>query len=70
MRIACKGETDEMSTTWNLFRVFAGMESGSSCRCCGEAIMRDDHFGRSEGVCHPCRSAGQVSAATAPEVIG
>jgi hypothetical protein len=27
-----------------------------SCRCCKTAIAGDDEFGRSEGVCAPCRS--------------
>ena len=27
-----------------------------ACRTCKTAIARDDEFGRSEGVCAPCRS--------------
>ena len=41
--------------TWRLFRALAGNESGRSCRCCGESILRADAFGLSEGVCRPCR---------------
>jgi hypothetical protein len=26
-----------------------------TCRSCKSAIARDDEFGRSEGVCAPCR---------------
>jgi len=43
------------STTWRLFRALAGVEAGRSCRCCGEAILGSDPYGRSEGVCRPCR---------------
>jgi hypothetical protein len=42
-------------TFWNFFRGLAGLESGRWCRRCGEAIGRGDRFGRSEGVCSPCR---------------
>jgi hypothetical protein len=41
--------------TWRVFRALAGRESGRSCRCCDEAILSGDPFGRSEGVCRPCR---------------
>ena len=34
----------------------AGVESGGSCRRCGEAILKSDSFGVSESVCRPCRS--------------
>jgi hypothetical protein len=45
-----------MSTTvWKLLRGLKGLESGRSCRCCGEAILAPDRFGMSEGVCRPCR---------------
>jgi hypothetical protein len=43
------------NTTWRVFRALAGAESGRSCRCCGESILRVDPFGFSEGVCRPCR---------------
>ena len=43
------------NNTWRVFRALAGRESGRSCRCCGEAILSGDPFGRSEGVCRPCR---------------
>jgi hypothetical protein len=46
------------NTTWRLFRALAGTESGRSCRCCGESILRVDQFGLSEGVCRPCRHEG------------
>jgi hypothetical protein len=36
-------------------RAMAGSEHGADCRSCGEAIQRDDPFGRSERVCSPCR---------------
>ncbi len=40
---------------WRFFRTVAGLESGRWCRRCGEGIGRSDAFGRSEGVCLPCR---------------
>ena len=43
---------------WRFFRTVAGIESGRWCRGCGEGIERTDAFGRSEGVCRPCRGAG------------
>jgi hypothetical protein len=43
------------NTMWTLFRALAGREAGCSCRRCTESILRDDPFGRSEGVCRPCR---------------
>jgi hypothetical protein len=45
-------------TVWRFFRGLAGLESGRWCRACGEAIDRRDLFGRSEGVCAPCRAGG------------
>ena len=44
-------------TTWKLLRALVGLEAGRSCRRCGEAILRHDPFGRSEGVCSACRAA-------------
>jgi hypothetical protein len=44
-----------MLTFWNFFRSLAGVESGRWCRRCDEPIHRHDHFGRSEGICGPCR---------------
>jgi hypothetical protein len=38
-----------------LFRAMAMLDSGLSCRSCGQGIKRDDEFGLSEGVCEPCR---------------
>ena len=43
-------------TVWNVLRALAGLETGRSCRRCADAIPRGDAFGRSEGVCHPCRT--------------
>jgi hypothetical protein len=45
-------------TVWGFFRSVAGLESGRWCRRCREAIGRSDHFGRSEGICGPCRGGG------------
>lgn len=42
---------------WKIMRALAGVENGSDCRSCGEAIQRTDSFGRSERVCTPCRDA-------------
>jgi hypothetical protein len=36
--------------------LFTGLPAGRWCRSCSEPIERDDPFGRSEGVCRPCRS--------------
>jgi hypothetical protein len=47
--------TISKNSTWRVFQALAGRESGRSCRCCGEAILSVDPFGRSEGVCRPCR---------------
>jgi hypothetical protein len=44
-------------TYWKLMRALVGLESGRSCRSCGEAILNTDPFGKSEGVCRPCRHA-------------
>jgi hypothetical protein len=44
-------------TTWKLLRALVGLEAGRSCRRCGESILDSDPFGRSEGVCRPCRAA-------------
>ena len=44
-------------TVWNVLRALAGLETGRSCRQCQDAISGADPFGRSEGVCHPCRAA-------------
>jgi hypothetical protein len=38
-----------------LLRVIAMLDSGIPCRTCGQGIQREDEFGRSEGVCAPCR---------------
>jgi hypothetical protein len=43
-------------TLWRYFLSIAA-ESGRWCRRCGETIGRADQFGRSEGVCGPCRRA-------------
>jgi len=43
------------NNTWLVFRALAGLETGRHCRSCGEAILRADLFGRSEGVCAACR---------------
>jgi hypothetical protein len=40
---------------WKIMRALVGVENGSDCRSCGEAIARRDPFGRSERVCTPCR---------------
>jgi hypothetical protein len=42
-------------TFWNTVRALAGKETGRWCRGCGEPITHGDAFGRSEGVCRPCR---------------
>jgi hypothetical protein len=44
-------------TVWNVLRALVGLESGRTCRSCDDAISRVDPFGRSEGVCGPCRGA-------------
>ena len=44
-------------TVRKLLRSFAGVETGTSCRTCGDAISRRDFHGQSESVCRPCRSA-------------
>ena len=33
-----------------------GFTHGPECRSCSETIAAGDRFGRSEGVCAPCRS--------------
>jgi hypothetical protein len=43
--------------TYRLFRALFGLEAGRSCRRCNEAILGDDPFGASEGVCRACRAA-------------
>ncbi len=43
-------------TIWRFFLGLAGWESGPRCRRCDEAIGSGDPFGRSEGVCEPCRN--------------
>jgi len=50
-------ESNKMMTFWSFFRSMAGVESGRWCRRCSEPINRHDHFGRSEGICQPCRTA-------------
>jgi hypothetical protein len=47
------------NNTWHVFRALAGREAGRSCRSCGEPILPADPFGRSEGVCRPCRHEAQ-----------
>jgi hypothetical protein len=49
-------ERTKPMTVWNVLRALAGLETGRSCRRCEDAIPRADRFGRSEGVCHPCRT--------------
>jgi len=46
-----------MHATFKLFQALVGLEAGRACRCCGQAIVDDDPFGMSEGVCRPCRAA-------------
>jgi hypothetical protein len=41
---------------WRFFRGWSGLD-GRWCRRCQEAIRSNDPFGRSEGVCAPCRTA-------------
>jgi formamidopyrimidine-DNA glycosylase len=48
-----------MTTFWSFFRVWGAREAGRWCRRCFEPIARDDPFGRSEGVCAPCRAAAE-----------
>ena len=43
-------------SVWKVLRAMAGVEGGRWCRGCGEAILANDAFGRSEGVCRPCRA--------------
>jgi formylmethanofuran dehydrogenase subunit E len=40
---------------WLTLRALYGMETGRSCRSCGEPIAHRDAFGTSEGVCRRCR---------------
>lgn len=40
---------------FRLFRAFAMLESGTTCRSCGDVIHPSDHFGLGEGVCEFCR---------------
>lgn len=44
-------------TYWKLLRALVGLEAGCTCRCCGESILDGDPFGKSEGVCRPCRQS-------------
>jgi hypothetical protein len=44
-----------MTTTYRVLRALMGFERGRHCRRCDEAILADDHFGFSEGVCRACR---------------
>ena len=44
-----------MTTTYRVLRALMGLERGRSCRRCNEAILADDSFGLSEGVCRACR---------------
>jgi hypothetical protein len=43
-------------TVARLLRAIDGSAAAIRCRCCGEAITRDDPFGVSERVCSPCRA--------------
>jgi hypothetical protein len=43
------------SVTYRVLQALVGLEAGRSCRRCREAILVDDHFGLSEGVCRACR---------------
>jgi hypothetical protein len=36
---------------YRLIRSLAGLESGRTCRVCGDSIARSDAFGLSESVC-------------------
>ncbi len=42
-------------TMYQLLRALVGLESGRTCRSCGEVVPSFDHFGLSEGVCSACR---------------
>jgi hypothetical protein len=44
-----------MTTTYRVLQALMGFERGRHCRRCDEAILADDHFGLSEGVCRSCR---------------
>ena len=44
-----------MTTTYRVLRALMGFERGRHCRRCDEAILADDQFGFSEGVCRACR---------------
>jgi hypothetical protein len=46
-------------SVYKLFRSLVGLEAGRSCRRCDEAILRNDPFGLSEGVCRPCRATAK-----------
>jgi hypothetical protein len=43
-------------TVYRVLRAMAGLETGHWCRRCAEVIPAADAFGRSEGVCGPCRT--------------
>jgi hypothetical protein len=49
-------------TVWLTLRALYGLETGRSCRACGEAISQQDAFGTSEGVCHRCRDRADSNA--------
>jgi hypothetical protein len=40
----------------NLVLALTGRYVGRACRRCGDALVRGDRFGLSEGVCSGCRS--------------
>lgn len=44
-----------MTMTYRVLRALMGFERGRHCRRCDEAILGDDRFGLSEGVCRACR---------------
>lgn len=52
-------------TIGKVLQVFAGLETGRSCRRCSEAIPREDAFGWSEAVCSPCRTADEETVPAA-----
>jgi formylmethanofuran dehydrogenase subunit E len=49
-------------TVWFTLRALYGLETGRSCRACGEPISSHDAFGSSEGVCKHCRDRADVNA--------
>jgi hypothetical protein len=50
-----------VKTFWITLRALYGLETGRSCRSCGEAISHQDEFGTSEGVCRRCRDRADAN---------